>query len=76
MVHISSIINEIIRTIFHLFIFSLRKILHHKKNAKQATFPSYEPFVHEKIVAFVLLVSFYLLYVFYAAKVFLKKINR
>ena len=55
----SSIINKVIRTIVHLYIF-LRKILQHKKRktskkrlTKQTTFPSFEVFVYEKIVAFV-----------------------
>ena len=75
----SSIVYEAIRTIFS-FIFLLRRILQHKKR-KTNNVQSLRSFCAQKIVAFVvfyllifvLLVSFRLFRVFYAAGFFLKK---
>ena len=89
MLHVSSRVNEVIRTIFHLFIF-LRKILQ-QKNAKQAkqltkqkqanTKQQKQQFfriqkLQKREKLFVLLVAFYLFCDFYVAKYFLKKVNR
>ena len=82
-VHVSSMVNEVIRTISREFIFALRKNSPNAPKLKTNDFHPLKSFCARKIVAFVvfcllnfvLLVGFDLWCVFYAQKFFVKEIN-